>query len=145
MCIRDRPVAGCPAFAEITYEVIQSPSIQLDNAICAGDLLTWEATVISSAEVVTNANGVLTALGGNRYRITNLVPGVGTQVTASNGNGLCVTQLNIPAPDCDCEIAIGTLPDDVSLCPGERDVYKRQLLHCLWRGQMDLYSKIYGS
>lgn len=118
-----QPVAGCPAFAEITYEVIQSPSIQLDNAICAGDLLTWEATVISSAEVVTNANGVLTALGGNRYRITNLVPGVGTQVTASNGNGLCVTQLNIPAPDCDCEIAIGTLPDDVSLCPGESMTY----------------------
>jgi gliding motility-associated-like protein len=118
-----QPVAGCPAFAEINLEVIQTPAIQLDNAICAGDLLTWEATVVTTAEVVTNSSGVLTPLGGNRYRITNLTPGVGIQVTASNGSGLCSTVLNIAAPDCDCEIAIGTLPDDVSLCPGESMTY----------------------
>jgi len=118
-----QPVTGCDPFAEISLEVIQTPTIQLEDVECAADLQSWEATVVTTAEVVTNSSGLLTALGSNRYRITNLLAGSGIQVTASNGSGLCITVINIVAPDCACEIAIGTLPDNISLCLGESMTY----------------------
>lgn len=118
-----QPVAGCPAFAEITLDVIETPTIQLIDAKCSGDLLSWEATVMTTAEAVVNSSGQLTALGNNRYGITNIPPGTGMQLMASNGNGLCSATLNIPAPDCACALDISNLPDNVSLCPGESMTY----------------------
>ncbi|MDQ3016619.1 MAG: gliding motility-associated C-terminal domain-containing protein [Bacteroidota bacterium] len=112
-------VVGCPDFSEIQIDVIAVPSLSVSNFGCADDLLSWEATITSDAEVVTVSNGTLTSLGGNQYEVTNITLNTDLQVIASNSNGLCETTLNVPTPDCDCELAISGLPIDVMLCPNE--------------------------
>ncbi|HUR31884.1 MAG TPA: gliding motility-associated C-terminal domain-containing protein, partial [Saprospiraceae bacterium] len=113
------PVAGCDPFAEISLEVIETPTVQISSSDCADGLQSWEAVIITSAEDVTNTVGNLTSLGSNRYSITNIPLNTTLQVTASNGNGLCSVNIDVTAPDCECTLSISGLPDNLSLCPGE--------------------------
>ncbi len=112
-------VISCPDYAEIQVDVIAIPNLSASNAMCSDDLQSWEAIITSDAEVVTVSNGVLASLGGNQYRVNNITLNTGLLITASNENGLCETTLTVPAPDCDCELAISGLPIEVMLCPGE--------------------------
>ncbi len=113
------PMAGCPAFAEINLVVIATPSIQVVSTICSADLMTWQATIVSAAQLVANSTGTITLVSANTYLISNLTLGSGLQINASNGSGLCLSTLNIPSPDCDCDLAVSNLPDVVMLCPGD--------------------------
>lgn len=113
------PVDGCDPYAEIPLEVVATPALQFQAIQCAGDLLSWEVTIVSSAENVITSVGLVTPQGNNRYLITSIPAGSSLQVTASNGNGLCTAELTIPAPDCDCSISISNLPDEVLLCAGD--------------------------
>jgi gliding motility-associated-like protein len=113
------PVAGCPAFAEIDFEVVPTPAIDLVSAICAADLLSWTAIIETDAENVTSDAGTLTNLGNGSYEISGIATGAGLQITATNSAGLCIATLVIEAPDCDCTLDITNLPDEVFLCIGE--------------------------
>jgi len=115
----NNPIAGCDDFSEITLEVIDIPSLQIASIDCADDLQSWESVVITSAGNLTNTQGNLTSLGNDRYLIDGLTLNTTVQVSASNGNGLCTSNITIPAPDCECTLSISNLPDIVLLCPNE--------------------------
>ncbi|HZV70278.1 MAG TPA: gliding motility-associated C-terminal domain-containing protein [Saprospiraceae bacterium] len=114
------PVAGCDDFAEISIEVIATPSLQISSVKCAADLLSWEAIITSSSGNITNTQGNLTSIGNGQYLIDGLTLLTNVQVTASSTGGLCTNNLMIPAPDCACTLSISNLPDDVSLCPNDK-------------------------
>lgn len=113
------PVPGCPAFAEIDLDVIQTPTIQIVSSICADDLQSWEAEIVVVAENVVSNIGTLTSLGSNNYLISNITVDTDVQITATNGSGQCIATAVIDAPDCECTLTISNLPDQLSLCPGE--------------------------
>ncbi len=114
------PVAGCEAFSEISFEVIATPSLQISSVKCAADLQSWQATITSTSANITNTQGTLTSLGGNQYLIDGLTLLANVVVTASNGGGLCTNNITIPAPDCACTLSISNLPNNITLCPGEK-------------------------
>lgn len=120
----DDPMAGCDEFAEIDLEVVETPSIQILSVECAEDLQSWEVVILTGAEDVSSNAGTLTSLGGGRYMIDDLTPGSTLQVSVSNGNGLCNASENIDAPDCECTLSIGNLPDDLTICTGETFVFE---------------------
>lgn len=121
------PVAGCDDFAEIMLDVIATPDIQVSSVECADDLQSWEVIIVTVAQNVTNSAGDLTSLGGNRYLIQNLPIGGSLQITVENGNGLCTASADIPAPDCECTLAITNLPDAITLCPDETFILQAQV------------------
>ncbi len=113
------PVPGCDPFAEIDFTVIETPAVQVQMVACAPDLLSWQAQIFTTASDVIVSIGTLSSLGNNRYQISGITVGVGLILTVSNGNGLCTTLLQVDAPDCDCTLAISSLPDQAIFCPGE--------------------------
>lgn len=123
----NNPVAGCDDFAEIDFEVVESPTAQITSADCADDLLSWEAIILTSAENVVNTLGTLTSLGNDRYLVENIPLDTDLQITVTNGNGLCSANINVPSPDCECTLNIANLPDDISLCPGESIVLEAEV------------------
>jgi gliding motility-associated-like protein len=121
------PVQGCPAFSEVDVEVIATPMISVTSVGCAGDLQSWEAVVSSTDPLVSNT-GIVISLGNNLYNIENIPLNTPIQVSASSGNGLCTTMLNIASADCACTLSITNLPGNVSLCPDESIVLEPQVL-----------------
>ncbi len=115
----NNPITGCDDFSEINFEVIPTPSLQVATVECADDLQSWEAVVITSAGNLSNTQGNLISLGNDRYLIDGLTLNTNVQVSASNGNGLCTSNITIQAPDCECTLSISNLPDIAFLCPNE--------------------------
>ncbi len=113
------PVAGCDAFAEITIEVISTPSLQITSVKCAADLQSWETIITCNAGNLTTTQGNLTSIGNGQYLIDGLTLLTNVQVSSTNG-GLCTSTLMIPAPDCACTLNIANLPATISLCPDEK-------------------------
>lgn len=113
------PVTGCDEFGEINFEVIQTPAIQVTMVECADDLQSWQAVIITSGTNVTASPGSVTSLGSDRYLVENITLNTNLVVTVSDADGICINDVNVSSPDCECTLAISNLPDEAVLCPGE--------------------------
>lgn len=106
----------------VSLTINPTPTMVIDNASCAPDLLTYSIEVTTTdAASITADLGTITDNGGGSYTVSAIPANMDVTVTAFNFDMSCsVGPETVMAPDCSCPtIPAPTSNGDMAICAGD--------------------------
>jgi hypothetical protein len=109
---------GCPGAPQtVNLTIVAAPTLTTGTSVCAPDLLTYTAAIISSAASITSTVGTVSGTSPN-FNVTGIPVGNNIVVTATAGNN-CTNTITVNAPNCTCApVPAPTNPNNPSVCDG---------------------------
>jgi len=112
----------CPSSSFQSFSVVSAPIIENVMTECAPDLLTYSVTFSTTSNSVSSNLGLLSNMGGDEWKITEIPANTNVEITADNNSiQNCNTTELVIAPVCECPIINAPQVNSIELCEDEEN------------------------